>query len=169
MDSQNKAALEETAARNPHAWKIHPADRAESPHRNGAAEAAVRIVKKALQSLGKDSLLSYSESHTALYLAANLANERPIDARMQSREFSIQYVTPNSLLLGRASQNGDVKTFDFTSYPYKRLRAIQSEVTKFWKSWSQLNGPNLFVRSKWHTTERNVAVGDIVWLCDQKQ
>ena len=166
LDSQNKAALEETAARNRTVWewKIHPAD---SPHRNGAAEAAVRIVKKALQSLGKESGLSYSESHTALYLAANLANERPIDARMQSREDCIQYVTPNSLLLGRASQSGDVKTFDFTSYPYKRLRAMQSEVTKFWKSWSQLAGPNLFVRSKWHITERNVAVGDIVWLCDQ--
>jgi hypothetical protein len=25
----------------------------------------------------------------------------------------------------------------------------------------------LFVRNKWHTAERNVAVGDIVWLCDQ--
>ena len=99
------------------AWKIHPAD---SPHRNGAAEAAVCIVKKALQSLGKESALSYSESHTALYLAANLANERPIDARMQSREYCIQYVTPNSLLHSQI-KSGDVKTFDFTSYPYKKL------------------------------------------------
>jgi hypothetical protein len=23
------------------------------------------------------------------------------------------------------------------------------------------------VRSKWHTAQRNVAIGDIVWLCDQ--
>lgn len=28
-------------------------------------------------------------------------------------------------------------------------------------------GPNLFVRSKWHTGERNVAIGDVVWLADQ--
>lgn len=28
-------------------------------------------------------------------------------------------------------------------------------------------GPNLFIRSKWHTKERNVAVGDVVWLADQ--
>lgn len=166
LDSQNKGALEETAARNGTAWewKIHPAD---SPHRNGAAEVAVRIVKRALQSLGKESILTYSEFQTALYLAANLANERPIDARMQSREDCVQYVTPNSLLLGRASQSSDVKTFDFTTYPYKRLQAMQSEVSKFWRNWSQLAGPNLFIRSKWHTAERNVAVGDIVWLCDQ--
>lgn len=110
-------------------------------------KVAVRIVQRPLQSLGKGSILSYSEFHRAL--AANLANERPIDARMQSREDSIQYVTPNSLLLRRASQSGDVKVFDFdTSYPYKRLQAMQSEVTKFWKSWSQLAGPNLFIRSK---------------------
>lgn len=166
LASQNKVTLEEIAARNGTVWewKIHPAD---SPHRNGAAEAPVSIVKRALQSLGKGSTLSYSEFHTALYLAANLANERPIDAKMQSREDCIQYVTPNSLLLGRASQSGDVKVFDFASYPYKILQAMQSEVTKFWKSWSQLTGPNLFVRSKWHTTERNVAVEYIVWLCDQ--
>lgn len=28
-------------------------------------------------------------------------------------------------------------------------------------------GPNLFVRSKWHTRERNVTEGDIVWIADQ--
>lgn len=166
LDSQNKADLEETAARNRTTWiwKIHPAD---SPHRNGAAEAAVRIVKRALQSLVRESSLTYSEFETTLHLAANLANERPIDARVQSREDCIQYVTPNTLLLGRASQSGDVRTFDFTNYPYKRLQVMQAEVTKFLRSWSQLAGPHLFIRSKWHTAERNVAVGDVVWLCDQ--
>lgn len=43
---------------------------------------------------------------------------------------------------------------------------MQAEVSK-WRSWIQLAGPNLFIRSKWHTAERNVAVGDVVWLCDQ--
>lgn len=28
-------------------------------------------------------------------------------------------------------------------------------------------GPNLFVRTKWHTRECNVAVGNIVWVADQ--
>lgn len=164
LDGLNKPALQEKKNGTEWMWKIHPAD---SPHRNGAAEAAVRIVKRALQILGKESELTYSEFQTTLHIAANLANERPIDARVQSREDSIQYITPNTLLLGRASQSGDVQTFDFASYPYKRLRAMQSEVTKFWRHWSQLAGPNLFVRSKWHTTERNVAVGDVVWLSDQ--
>lgn len=71
------------------------------------------------------------------------------------------------LLLGRATRSGDFKAFDYSTYPFKRLQEMQTQVSHFWKSWSQLAGPNLFIRSKWHTAERNVAIGDIVWLCDQ--
>lgn len=60
-----------------------------------------------------------------------------------------------------------IQTFDFKGYPYRRLRFIQTEVDRFWRKWSQLVGPNLFVRTKWHTVHRNVAVGDVVWLADQ--
>jgi len=37
-----------------------------------------------------------------------------------------------------------------------------SEMTTFWKHWSQLAGPNLCVRSK-----KEKLVGDVVWLSDQ--
>lgn len=90
------------------------------------------------------------------YMASNLANVRPIDAKF----------SPNSLLLGRAGPKGDPGSFEFEGYSYKRLRVIQAEADKFWRKWSQLAGPNLFVRSKWHTKERNVAVGYIIWLAD---
>lgn len=129
-------------------WKIHPAD---SPHRNGAAEAAVMIVKQALHNLGSDRVFTWSEFQTFLYMAANLANERPIDARTQSREDCISYITPNSLLLGRTDLKSDNCGFDFKSYPLKRLKFIQTEVDGFWRKWSQLAGPNLFIRSKWHS------------------
>ncbi|XP_063074175.1 uncharacterized protein LOC134464728 [Engraulis encrasicolus] len=166
LNQHNPEALEEYAAKSGTCWmwKILPAD---SPHRNGAAEAAVKVVKRALQSLGGGSGLTFSEFLTVLKLAANLANERPIDARVQSGEDSISYITPNSLLLGRATQTGDFKAVDYTTYPFKRLQEMQSQVSHFWRSWSQLAGPNLFIRSKWHTAKRNVAVGDVVWLCDQ--
>ncbi|XP_039513360.1 uncharacterized protein LOC120468822 [Pimephales promelas] len=145
-------------------WKIHPAG---SPHRNGAAEAAVRLVKRALLNLGCNKVMSWGEFQTFLYTASNLVNERPIDARTQSREDCVEYVSPNSLLLGRTGRKGDQGSFEFEGYPYRRLRIIQEEVNKFWRSWCQLAGPNLFVRNKWHTKERNVAVGDVVWVADQ--
>lgn len=71
------------------------------------------ILKRAFQTLGKEASLSYSELHPTLYITANLANERPIDARVQSWKDCIRYITPNTLLLGRASQSGDWKTSNF--------------------------------------------------------
>lgn len=166
LERVEKLELEEEAGKHgtEWSWKFHPAN---SPHRNGAAEAAVRVVKRALLNLGGDGIFTWGEFQTFLYMAANLANERPIDARTQSREYCLEYVTPNSLLLGRANPKGDPGDFDFAGYPYKRLRVIQREINKFWVKWSQLAGPNLFIRSKWHTRERNVAEGDIVWVADQ--
>lgn len=98
LNGLDRSAVEEAAAQNgtDWQWKIQPAD---SPHRNGAAEAAVRILKKAFQSLGRETCLSYSELQTTLQLAANPANEHPIYARVQSLEDSMQYITPNALLL----------------------------------------------------------------------
>ncbi|XP_036068500.1 uncharacterized protein LOC112152419 [Oryzias melastigma] len=158
-DLQNEAAMHGTEW----SWKIHPAD---SPHRNGAAEAAVRLLKRALHNLGGDGIFTWGEFQTFLYMAANLTNERPIDARTQSQEDCINYITPNTLLLGRAGPKGDSCSFDFAGYPFKRLNVIQAEVNRFWKKWSQLAGPNLLIRNKWHTKTRNVAVGDIVWIAD---
>ena len=89
-------------------------------------------------------------------MAANLTNERPIDARTKCREDCVDYISPNSLLLGRTGQRGDLGGFKFEGYAYKRLRAIQKEVDRFWRKWSQLAGPNFFIRSKWHTAHRNV-------------
>lgn len=147
-------------------WSMHQAN---SPHRNGTAKAAVHIVERVLYcSLG--GVFTWGKFQTFLYMAANLASERPIDARTQSREDCIDYISPNSLLLGRTSRrtgfNGDPGGFELEGY-YKRLRVIQTEVDWFWRKWSQLAGPNLFVRSKWHTRHQNIAVGDIVWLADQ--
>lgn len=137
------------------------------PHRNGAAEAAVCSVKRALNNLGGDGGFTWGEFQTFLFMAANLVNERPIDARVQSCEDYVEYVSPNSLLLGRASPKGDPGDFQFEGYAYKRLQSIQQEVNRFWKKWCELDGPNLFIRSKWHTKQRNVMLGDVVWLADQ--
>ena len=94
LDQLGKSELENEASKHgtEWSWKIHPAD---SPHRNGAAEAAVCAVKRALQKLGGEGIFTWSEFQTFLFMAANLA----IDARVQSREDCIDYI-PNFLLLG---------------------------------------------------------------------
>lgn len=56
---------------------------------------------------------------------------------------------------------------DMETHSWHRLRAVQAGVDKFWAKWSDLAGPNLFIRQKWHQTERSVKVGDVVWVADQ--
>lgn len=60
------------------------------------------------------------------------------------------------------------ETQDTSSLRVTPTRGIQSEVNKFRKKCCQLAGPCLFVRSKWHTKEKNVAIVDIDWLADQE-
>ena len=128
------ASMEDVAAKNgtEWKWKFHPAD---APHRNGAAEAAVKLLKRALTSLGgATGSLTWGELQTLFYQAANLTNERPIDARAQEQEDSVEYLTPNSLILGRASLGGDTSRLDLETHPWRRLRAIQMEGTSWPKS-----------------------------------
>ena len=167
LKSLDKTAIEDAAAKEGTEWKweFHPAD---SPHRNGAAEAAVKIIKRALANLREvASALTWEEFQTLLFAAANLANERPIDARAQLQEDTVEYVSPNSLILGRTSQGGDTKGIEMKNYSWKRLEAIQTGVDKFWSRWCALAGPNLFIRPRWHTRERDVSEGDLVWIADQ--
>ncbi|KAL0149805.1 hypothetical protein M9458_054853 [Cirrhinus mrigala] len=115
-----------------------------------------------------EEMESSNEVSSKHFYMASLANEIPIDARTQSLEDCVDYISPNYLLLGGSGPKAPQISFEFEGYPYKRLRVNQTEVNWFWKKWSQLAGTNLFVRSKWHTKWRNVAIGDIVWLADQK-
>lgn len=52
------------------------------------------------------------------YQDANLTIERPIDARAQVQEDSVEYLTPNSLILGRASLEGDTSGLDLKTHPW---------------------------------------------------
>lgn len=80
---------------------------------------------------------------------------------------TLEYLTPNTLLLGLAGIRGDSNGIDLYTHPWRRLRAIQICVDMFWKKWSELAGPNLFIRPKWHHTQRSVKVGDTMWIADQ--
>lgn len=81
LNELNKTQIEEEASRNETewSWRIHPAD---SPHRNGAAEVTVCLLKRALSNITGDGTFTWIEFQTVLFMAANLVNERPIDARI---------------------------------------------------------------------------------------
>lgn len=101
----------------------------------------MKLIKRALTSLGGTvGSLTWGELQTLFYQAPNLTNERPIDARAQEQEYSVEYLTPNTLLLGRAGIRGDSNGIDLYTHPWRRLRDIRISVHIFWKKltcWTQ--------------------------------
>ena len=75
---------------------------AEAPWTNGATEALVKSVKRALHTIIQDQILTFSEFQTVMYEAAELVNERPI-GRTPTQPDDGSCLCPNDLLLGRAS------------------------------------------------------------------
>ena len=80
-------------------WEFTPAD---APWQNGATEALVKSVKKALTIAIGDNVLTFSELQTVCFEAANLVNERPIGRHPTSPEDGT-YLCPNDIILGRCT------------------------------------------------------------------
>ena len=143
-------------------WDFSPA---EAPWYNGCAESMVRAAKKALQATLKGQIVTYSELITVISEVANLLNERPIGKQSNDIEDG-SYLCPNDLLLGRATSRIPGGPFEEYASSKKRFNYVQSIVDAFWVKMTRFYFPSLIVEQKWHTSSRNVCVGDIVLLQD---
>ena len=99
-------------------------------------------------------------------------NERPIGLQPNSRVDS-EYLSPNSLLLGRCSARISSGPFQpdqvFTDDPRaarNRFLLVQAISAQFWKVWMKVYFPSLLIRQKWHTEKRNLMVNDVCLLKD---
>ena len=146
-----------------------------SQHQNGAAESLVKFSKGVLKSMMKtyaDFKLSLNELNTLFAEAANVTNERPIGIKPNSQT-DTEYMSPNSLLLGRNSsrinsgpfQNRDVYDEKLSSMK-TRFLLVQWICNQFWKVWTKLYFPTLLWQQKWHHQKRNLQVGDVCVLQD---
>ena len=153
-------------------WKFILAN---SQHQNGAAEIMVKMVKNVQRSLLTalgDTKLCLNEMFTLLAEVSNLVNERPIGIK-PNESSGIDYLSPNSLLLGRSSARISSGPFEsdgvFTDDPgafKSRFLLVQAITNQFWKVWLKLYFPSLLIRQKWHADKRNVMQGDICLLKD---
>ena len=76
-------------------------------------------------------------------------------------------VTPASLSITFvASVRVPSGNYDDNCNSRKRHRFCQTIVNDFWKRWHRLYFDTLIIQQKWHTTKRNLSVGDIVLLQD---
>ena len=145
-------------------WHFSPPD---APWANGATEALVKTVKRNLQSTIGSQVLSFSELQTVMFEVAQITNQRPIGTHPSLPE-DRTYLTPNDLLLGRASNSIPQVAVSLTTPLRKRYDFVQLIIENFWRKWSRDVFPNLVIRPKWHVSRRNVMVGDVVMIQDEK-
>ena len=135
---------------------------------NGISEALVKSVKRAIYAAIGHNIMTFSELQTICFEVANLVNERPIGRHPTTSEDGT-YLCPNDLLLGRSTPKVPSGSFQTKCNPRNRYEFIQNIITGFWKKWTCDYFPSLIIQQKWHTSHRNVKVGDIVLIQDSNQ
>ena len=140
-------------------WTLAPA---EGPHQNGLSEALIRSVKRSIKhKITKNNILSFSQLQTVFYEVANIINSRPIGIISGSDPEQPSPITPNHLILGRATADVPQGPFEFGASKNKQFTFLQSLVDSWWKTWYETVFPNLVPNYKWLQRHRSVKVGDV--------
>ena len=169
----SEADLVRFGAKNGITWDFVMAS---SQHQNGSAEVMIKLCKgvmKALMVAIGTNILFLNELLTLLRETSNLVNERPIGLK-PNENTDPQFLSPNSLLLGRCSDRISSGPFQsktsFDQDPNSdrtRFLMVQKITNQFWTNWTKLFFPTLLRRQKWHHSVRNVRKGDVCVIKDQ--
>ena len=150
-------------------WKFNtPA----ASHHGGAWERQIRTIRKILQALLAEQHLRVTRSeeqlHTLFCEVESIINSRPLTKVSEDKE-DLSVITPNHLLQLRTPENLPPGKFVETDiYAKRRWRQVQYLADQFWKRWTQEYLPNLQKRQKWLRPNRNIKVGDVVLVIDDK-
>jgi hypothetical protein len=128
-----------------------------APHHGGIYETMVKATKRALKALFTDSDLNMDEFRTAMSRVSSLLNSRPL-TRIKDED-TYQILTPNHFLFGNLG--GAVST-DELKHPNERWKVVLSLVGKFWKQFLTEYIPSLAKRTRWHSIQDNLQVGEVV-------
>jgi hypothetical protein len=162
-ENVDKTALVRKSTENGLKWVFGPAD---SPWQQGAVESMVKAAKKAISFSVKNQRLSPSEFMTMCAEVTNILNERPIGL-LPGDDSDISVLTPNSLLLGRATAKNPNGWQPLSASLTHRYHLVQQISDHFWAKWVELCAPSSVVQRKWHKQGKNLQAGDVVLILDR--
>ena len=143
-------------------WKFVPP---QGQHMNGVSESLIRSTKHLLKQNIEGKRMTFIELQTVLYEIGQIINSRPLGiySRPGSDPLDGGIITPNHLLLGRATNA--IPNLKFTNVNnLKRIKFLTDTVKEFWVKWKIVVFHSLVPQYKWHKTQRNIQVGDVVLL-----
>jgi hypothetical protein len=133
-----------------------------SPHVGGIWEAGIKSMKFHFKRIIGQSLFTYEEMYTCLTLIEACLNSRPITP-LSSNPDDLSPLTPGHFLIGTAlTAPAESDVTEINIHRLDQWQKIQQVRQHFWKRWSREYIVELQQRSKWATSTRPAAVGDIV-------
>ena len=112
-------------------------------------------------------VLTILELQTVFFEVADLLNQRPIGVKTKHPDQGT-YLCPNDLLLGRVTSTAPSGFIEQVVNLSARGQFVPRIVTSFWQKWMQDVFHIMIVRSKWHTSKRNLQINDLVLVKDSK-
>ena len=139
-------------------WAFGPAD---TPWYKKAVESLTKEAKCSIHFSVSNQGLSVHEFLTVCNEVSNLMNEPPIGVK-PSEDSIINVLTPNSLLLGRATTSSPLGWQPYDTNTSSWYHLVQSVVKDFWKRWTEPYVLTLLLQRKWHTVRCNWRPEDVV-------
>ena len=141
-----------------------------SSHMGGSWERMIRTTRQIINGILVQSpgRLDTSSLRTLLYEVMGIVNSRPISTLTANEINQPEALTPNHLLTMKVAQPlpppGEFTNADI--YSRKRWRRVQALAEQFWSRWRHEYLSTLNPRQKWNTQQRNMKVGDVVFVMD---
>lgn len=151
-------------------WHFNPPA---ASHHGGVWERQIRTIRKIMNAILNEQNMKTARSdeqlHTLMCEIEMTINSRPL-TRISDDPNDLDVITPQDLLLLHPTSNnvppGIFEPKDL--YARRRWRQMQYVAELFWKRWVKEYLPELQRRQRWLKPERNVQVGDVVLVIDDK-
>jgi len=162
--TKSESAIHEAMLRKNVEWVFNPPT---ASHHGGTWERMIRSIRKILDALLLQQVLTDEVLQTLLCEIEAILNSRPL-TYVSSDHRDPEPLTPNHLLLLGGSvpvPRGVFKDDDL--YAKRRWRQTQYLADLFWSRWRKEYLPLLQHRQRWFYPERSLSVGDVVLIADE--
>ena len=138
------------------------------PQAGGVWERAIRTAKDILRTILHEQRPRYEVLYTLLCEVERIMNSTPLFHVPVDPEDE-DLLTPYHFLVGRASPSYPPGEFsDVDLCLRRRWRIAQRLADHFWTKWQKLYLPTVALRTKWINPGRQLQVGDIVVISDER-
>ncbi|XP_077974171.1 uncharacterized protein LOC144429829 [Styela clava] len=158
----NQHVIDESLSQKGIQWHFSPPL---ASHQSGVVERLVREVKKTLRAITDSRSFTDYSLWSFLTGVREILNDGPFTP-LSDDPTDLNVLTPNSILIAKLDPSLPSDKFMKTDEYRTTWRYSQRLLGLFWDRWRKEHLPLLQELQKWHSTQRNLQVGDLVLMID---